>query len=180
MPKIFISYSSRDRDFVERLATDLKSKNIDIWYDAWEMKVGDSLTRKIQEGIKASSFLAVVLSPNSTNSTWVQTELRAAMSKEIHSNSVFILPILYRECEIPEFLRDKIYADFRVDYSKGIDYLLWSIAGSATTFKDDDLLGKITDSIIIEYLANMTLKQAEDLVVKLEERFGVSRVHDEK
>ena len=49
--KIFISYASEDKDFVDRLATDLKHQGIDIWIDKWEIKVGDSLISKISSGL---------------------------------------------------------------------------------------------------------------------------------
>jgi len=57
---LFISYSSKDRTFVTRLATDLIGHGLTVWIDKFEMKVGDSLNGKIQAGIRHCEF-----SPNS-------------------------------------------------------------------------------------------------------------------
>jgi hypothetical protein len=100
---------------------------IDVWYDEWELKWGDSIIKKIQEGIIESSFLAIVLSPNSVTSKWVNEELNAALMIQLEKQSVFVLPIMYIDCAVPMFLRDKKYVDFRVDYEKGLQDILESI-----------------------------------------------------
>jgi hypothetical protein len=174
--KIFISYSSRDKIFVEKLVTDFKERNINIWYDAFEMTVGDSLTKKIQEGIKSSSYLAVVLSPNSVDSKWVKIELQAAMNREIVDRSMTILPVLYRPCKLPAFLRDKVYADFHSNYSKGLEQLLFAIGSSASKSPQDerDLLSKITLGLIVDRIEQFSILELSELVKRLEEQFGVS------
>ena len=88
------------------------------------MKVGDSLSNKIQKGIRESSYLAIILSPNSVNSPWVKRELNAALAGELDKKDIFILPIYFRQCEIPVFLKDRVYADFREDFNAGLIDLL--------------------------------------------------------
>jgi len=75
MRTVFISYSNKDRDFAERLATDLRASGAGVWFDQWEIKVGDSITQKINDGIHDNDYLAVVLSPDSVASPWVRKEL---------------------------------------------------------------------------------------------------------
>lgn len=123
-PGVFLSHSSKDKGFVSRLATDLKSRGVPVWFDQWELKVGDSLTEKIERGINESGWLAVVLSKSSTTSDWVQKELRAALARELRDKNVFVLPIMIDDCEIPLFLLDKLYADFRTSYKHGVESLL--------------------------------------------------------
>jgi hypothetical protein len=123
-PKVFISYSHADRDFVAELADDLIRNRVLVWWDEWEIRVGDSLIEKIQDGISGSSYLAVVLSPNSVNSAWVQEELRAAMARQLEEKRTVVLPILLSDCELPLFLKEKCYADFRDNYDKGLEDLL--------------------------------------------------------
>jgi hypothetical protein len=48
---LFISYSSRDREFVQTLASDLKARSLEVWFDHWEMRPGDRLRSRINEGI---------------------------------------------------------------------------------------------------------------------------------
>lgn len=119
-PQLFLSYSSADSAFVERLARDLKRLGVRIWWDREAIKVGDSITQRIQEGIAEAGWLAVVLSPASVSSAWVQQELSAALIKHLEQRDVFVLPLLYQDCSIPLFLRDKHYADFRSSYDEGL------------------------------------------------------------
>lgn len=125
---VFLSYSSQDRRFAERLARDLVGYGLRVWWDQWEMQVGDSLITKIQEGIQASSWLTVVLSPASVASNWVKRELVSALADEISTDRVRVLPLLLSDCEMPPFLRDKLYADFRVSYESGLELLLRRLA----------------------------------------------------
>lgn len=63
MPSLFLSHSSADKTFVEKLAKDLEGVGVNVWFDKWEIKVGDSLTGKIEEGLQANDYLGLVLSP---------------------------------------------------------------------------------------------------------------------
>jgi hypothetical protein len=119
----FISYSSTDAAFAHRLAQDLKKANVNIWFDRWEIKVGDSISEKIEAGLRDSDYLIIVLSPRSVNSSWVRQELNAAHIKELEARKVVVLPALIEKCDVPLWLRDKHYADFRADY----DYGLWEL-----------------------------------------------------
>ena len=124
---LFVSYSSKDKPFVERLAADLIRHGMKIWVDTFEMRIGDSLNKNIQQGISKSGWLGIVLSPDSVASPWVEKELNAALELELEKQSVFVLPLFYRECNIPLFLRDKLYADFRNSYEAGLEALLRKI-----------------------------------------------------
>jgi hypothetical protein len=112
MPSVFLSHNSKDKAFTRKLAERLKEAGIDIWIDEAELNVGDSLLEKIGTALDKANFVAAVLSHNSIQSSWVQLELKLAMTKELAERKVRVLPILIEKCEIPEFLKDKIYADF--------------------------------------------------------------------
>lgn len=124
MTKIFLSHNSGDKAFVKKLARDLQKAGVQSWVDEAEIKVGDSLITKIQQGIKSSEFVAAVLSPNSITSEWVKRELEIALNNEIAERKVIVLPLLIADCEIPAFLRGKLYADFRTNYKNGMANLL--------------------------------------------------------
>lgn len=124
---IFISYSSVDRIYAEKLAHDLRTWGVSVWWDEWEIKVGDSLTTKIQQALTSSAWLAVILTPNSVNSSWVEGELAAALAREFETRKVVVLPLLFRDCQLPAFLHDKKHADFRSSYDTGLKQLLTAI-----------------------------------------------------
>jgi hypothetical protein len=127
MPTIFLSHTSIDKPFVERLAVDLSRVGVKAWFDKWEIKVGDSLTWKIESGIKESEYLAIILSPEALASEWVKIELTSALIKQIQLKKIFVLPILYRNCDVPLFLADKRYANFTQDYDYGLRELLGAL-----------------------------------------------------
>ena len=85
-PTVFISYCHADNQFVDGLANRLKASGIDVWTDKWMIKVGDSITHKINEGIGASDWLILVLSQASVSSKWVKEELNAALIKNVEQD----------------------------------------------------------------------------------------------
>ena len=118
--KVFISYTMPDREFAERLATDIESFGLGVWIDRLEIRLGDSITERIQAGIQQSQWMIVVLSPAAMQSGWVEAELRAGLAREIGSKKAFVLPVLLQDVELPVFLQDKFYADFTGDYEVGL------------------------------------------------------------
>jgi hypothetical protein len=117
MTSVFLSHNSQDKPFVRRLASDLDAHGVKCWIDEAEIRIGDSLIEKIRQGLDSMSYVAVILSPDSVNSTWVQKEVDVAMNQEIFAKQVKVLPLLYRKCELPGFLLGKKYADFTKDES---------------------------------------------------------------
>src|SRR6266404_6337327 len=125
---VFISHSSKDNEFVEKLAKHLIQAKAHVWVDTWELKVGDSLIQKIQDAIKTASALLVVLSKASVASEWCKRELSAGLMRELDEKRVVVLPVLVEDCEIPVFLREKMYADFRKDFKTGLKELVEAVA----------------------------------------------------
>lgn len=114
---IFLSHTVADKPFVRRLATDLENHGIRYWLDEAEIKVGESLIKKIRQGIDQVDYVAVILSPRSVTAPWVQREVDVAMNQEIQGNKVKVLPVMYQTCDLPGFFLGKFYADF-TDESK--------------------------------------------------------------
>lgn len=48
----FLSHSSKDKTLAHRLATDIKISGIDVWFDEWEIEIGQSISQKVQLGLK--------------------------------------------------------------------------------------------------------------------------------
>lgn len=110
---LFLSHTGDDKPFVRQLRDDLLAHGVPrVWLDEAEIEIGDSLMEKIDEGMKLSRYIAVVLSTKSIKAPWVKKELDVAMNREIAGGEVVVLPLLYEKCELPEFLKGKLYADF--------------------------------------------------------------------
>lgn len=110
---VFISHSSADKDdFVRPLATELQKLGIKVWYDEFELKMGDSLRRSIDQGLINSRYGIVVLSSSFFKRDWTNYELDGFVNKEMNGMKV-ILPIWHKvsKDEVQKFslsLADKV------------------------------------------------------------------------
>jgi hypothetical protein len=89
----FISYSSKDHEFAERLYADLQAKNVRCWFAPEEMKIGDRIRPRIDEAIRVHDKLLLVLSESSVKSTWVEAEVEAALERERKQERAVLFPI---------------------------------------------------------------------------------------
>ncbi len=115
--KVFLSHSSADKPFVEKLKNDLEKEGIATWYDNKDINIGDIISEAISEGIKQSWYFLIVVSQNSVDSKWVKYELDEAYHEHIASGKK-VLPILIGDIhddEVPTRLRKHRYGDFRID-----------------------------------------------------------------
>ena len=126
MSSVFISYSHKDKIFARKLASDLCDAGHIVWFDDYEIHVGDSLIDKICDGINRVDFVTVIISSKALNSQFLKKELELALNREINEKRVVVLPILLDDIELPGFLKGKKYADFRKKdtYQENLDKLL--------------------------------------------------------
>ena len=90
---VFISHASEDKDFIAvPLADSLSKYGLSVWIDSMQLKIGDSLRRKIDQGLAKSRFGVVILSRHFFAKEWPQKELDALVSREDGKTKV-ILPI---------------------------------------------------------------------------------------
>lgn len=91
---VFVSHASEDKEaFVKPLADLLSNMDFQVWYDAFTLKVGDSLRRSIDKGIADSKYGIVVLSPAFFAKEWPQRELDGLTAREVAGQKKVILPI---------------------------------------------------------------------------------------
>jgi hypothetical protein len=122
--KVFVSHASADKTFVDRLVGDLAARDIPVWYDKLDLRVGESIPGWINAGLADSQYFAIVLSKASVGSKWVQEELNAALMTQVAKGGTFILPLLIDDCTVPPLLAHRRHADFRGDYTAALTELL--------------------------------------------------------
>lgn len=134
---VFLSHSAKDREFTMRLASDLAEAGLRVWLDQWNIKPGDSFAEAIDHAIRDSRFLLIVMSPNYFQSAWTKQEWQYGLADEINSEGVRLIPILYRDCEIPPMLRTKQWVDFRdeTQYRLVLDRLVHDLQSLASSAK---------------------------------------------
>jgi hypothetical protein len=71
---LFLSYSLQDKEIVRPIAERLRSDGLKVWFDEWELKPGDSIPAKIEEGLGHSRVLVLCMSANAFGSDWAQLE----------------------------------------------------------------------------------------------------------
>src|SRR5215469_9023957 len=104
---VFISHSAKDREFATRFAEDLDKAGLRVWLDLWHIKPGDSFVGAIEQAMKASRFLLIVMSPDYFQSAWTNQEWQYTLAQELAGSGIRLIPILLRDCEIPAILRTK-------------------------------------------------------------------------
>lgn len=90
IPVAFLCHASEDKETVRRLAADLMAAGIDVFFDEWEIRSGDSLRRKIDDGLGKCTHFIAVLSPVSIQKPWVNAEMDAAFVRKMDSEVTFI------------------------------------------------------------------------------------------
>jgi internalin A len=111
--KVFISYGHDDKEFTQKLASELGKQIIEPWWDFDSLKGGHNWQKEIQQGIKLCDFFLVVLTPKSVESEWVTKEIMYA-----NEYKKTIIPLMLKSCERPISIIEKQYIDFEKQTQK--------------------------------------------------------------
>jgi hypothetical protein len=89
----FISYSTKDQDFAERIHADLQNKGVRCWFAPHDMRIGDKILNEIDTAIRLQDKLLLILSEHSINSKWVEDEVTKAFEEERKRKQIVLFPI---------------------------------------------------------------------------------------
>lgn len=95
----FISYSSTDEDFAQKLASRLRREGVAVWFASEDILPGRKIYDQVKKAIASFDRLLVVLSPNSMRSQWVKTELASALAREKREGRQVLFPIAIAKLE---------------------------------------------------------------------------------
>ena len=93
--EVFLSYSHKDRPWVSDFVSALRDAGIQAWFDVYDLAPGERWQEHIQEALRQSTTLVVILSPDSVVSPWTFFELGAAFADQKR-----IIPVLTRDMDI--------------------------------------------------------------------------------
>jgi uncharacterized protein YjbI with pentapeptide repeats len=88
----FISYSTGDQEFADRLYADLQNKGVRCWFAPHDIQGGKKIHEQIDEAIRVYERLLLILSPASMSSEWVRTEISKARKRERQENRRMLFP----------------------------------------------------------------------------------------
>ena len=89
----FISYSTRDQEFAERLHADLQNKSVRCWFAPHDMPIGGKILDEIDAAIRLRDKVVLILSEHSILSGWVEDEVTKAFEEERKHNKTVLFPI---------------------------------------------------------------------------------------
>jgi TIR domain/Pentapeptide repeats (8 copies) len=89
----FISYSSTDQLFAERLYADLQARGVRCWFAPHDVQGGKKLHEQIDDAIRVHERLLLILSPSSIHSEWVKTEIAKARKREVKEKRRMLFPV---------------------------------------------------------------------------------------
>jgi hypothetical protein len=130
---VFISHASEDKDSVVRpLAHALSAGGLTVWYDEFELRLGDSLRRKIDAGLARSRFGVVVLSRSFFGKGWTNYELDGLVTRAVSGEQI-LLPIWH------EITKQEL-----IEYSPS---LADKVARSTATHTVDEIANEIIEVV---------------------------------
>lgn len=123
---VFLSYKSQDHNWVESLKESLELRGVRVWLDRDQIRPGDQFVRALENGLETSRAVALVITPKSLSSGWVQDEYSRAVSLA-NQRQLQLIPVLLRNAELPGFLSNRQNVDFRDDstFEQNVDRLVW-------------------------------------------------------
>ena len=110
---VFLSHNAQDKPRVRRLAERLKQAGLQmeaglrLWFDEWNVRSGDIIALKVDEGLEQSRVLLLCISPNALASGWVALERSTAIHRDPSNEGRRFIPLLLADCELPDTLRRK-------------------------------------------------------------------------
>lgn len=138
---VFICHATEDKSTVaDPLVAALEKANISYWYDKAEIKWGDSIIQKVNEGLRISRFVIVILSSTFIRKNFAKNELNSVLNLEIYSEEIKVLPLLAasnkeeKENILKSFplLNSKLYETWDGNADKIIQPLLIRLAEKKT------------------------------------------------
>src|SRR5580693_594916 len=111
--KVFLSHSTKDKQFVQTLAAELEAENIQPWICEVDVELGDNFVAKIEEGLRDADLAILFWSPEAARSDWTQLEWTSVTAREISESRTRLGIVLLRDCSLPELLRTKHRIDAR-------------------------------------------------------------------
>lgn len=104
-PKVFISYSHKDKKFVNELVKELIRRGFSVWQDVISIGVGERILKRMREGIESCPYFLFIITPSSLKSKFANDEFEYFNQlRIIDENERKFIPILLKKCKIPDYL----------------------------------------------------------------------------
>jgi hypothetical protein len=161
-PRVFLSHSKKDKEFIHKLCKDLRSCQIEPWLDSQEIRHGQPwLDAIFESGIPTCDAILVYLTENSVESAMVKKEIDASMIKKLKESHVAFLPYVSQKD-----IRDKLRMDIQA-----LQAPVWNIGNYS------EMLPRVVAEIWHSYLDSVVMLVAnEEKVRRLEAELELEKL----
>ena len=118
---VFLSHSTKDADFVQRLATTLEANGFTPWLCEVDIEKGANFVAKINEGLAQSDLALLVWSPDAAKSAWTEQEWTTLLARQVEEQRTRLGIIRLHDGNLPELLRTSNWIDARSNQEAGIE-----------------------------------------------------------
>jgi hypothetical protein len=126
---VFLSHSSKDKPVVRDLAARLKQDGLRVWFDEWEIGLGDSIPSKIEAGLENSRILVFCMSASALGSDWAILEQQTVRFRDPLNRHRRFIPVRLDNAPIKGTLAQFKYVDWRVPGDEVYRALLAACSG---------------------------------------------------
>ena len=110
---VFLSHSAKDKPVVRELAERLRSDGLQVWFDEWEIRPGDPILKKIEDGLTSSRVLVLCMSKHAFASEWATLESHTFRFRDPTNQERRFVPLRLDQAEVTDALRQFAYVDWR-------------------------------------------------------------------
>jgi len=118
--KVFLSHSTKDKDFVQRLADALIGAGFTPWLCEVDIEKNENFVAKIEDGLTQCDVALVVWSPDAAISNWTKEEWTSVLAQQVAEQKIRLGIVLLRDHPLPQLLRTKNYIDARSDQAAAL------------------------------------------------------------
>lgn len=126
---VYLAHATEDKHVAKPLAEGLVERGIPVWLDSWEIGYGDSLRRKMEQGLGECTHFIVLLTKKSVTKPWVNEEIDAGLMSAVEGKAKFIA--LRHDLSLDSvsaFMRTRLTPEY-VEGSEGLDTLAAQVYG---------------------------------------------------
>jgi len=136
---LFLSHSAKDKDVVRPVAERLRADGLHVWFDEWEIKPGDSIPAKVEEGLERSRVLVLCMSANAFGSDWAHLEAGTFRFRDPLNKGRRFIPLRLDKTPIKGSLAQFRYITWRPDECEKACAELIAACRPAVVLPSDDV-----------------------------------------
>ena len=110
---VFLSYSSKDKPMIRKLASMLTQEGVSVWFDENIIKPGDDIFHQVASGLETSYILLLCMTTNTFGSDWISLERNTMLFVNPLNRDRRFVPLLLNDCEVPATIRRYKHIDAR-------------------------------------------------------------------